>query len=88
MIDVNNKSFPHGRLENVRVLHIVDGMVDVRSKNCKNYGCGKRSFFGVAGTRMVAYCSHEPKDVGSFCRSGWPVRNNGVLHAARFEWDG
>ena len=39
-----------------------EGMVDVKSRKCRTEGCGKRRFFGVAGTKTEEYCAqHAPE---------------------------
>ena len=40
----------------------MDGMVDVRSINCRTQGCGERSSFGVVGTKTAEHCVQHAMD--------------------------
>ena len=42
-----------------------EGIVEVKSRNCRTEGCGKRPFFGVTGTKTVEYCAQHASDVCS-----------------------
>ena len=42
--------------------HATDGMVDVKSKKCRNEDCGKQPSFGVAGTKTKEYCAQHALD--------------------------
>ena len=38
-------------------------MVDVKSRKCRTKSCGKRSSFGIAGTKTGQYCAqHAPEE--------------------------
>ena len=48
--------------------HALDGMVNVKRRECRTEGCGKRPSFGVAGTKTLVYCArHAPSGMVDAC---------------------
>ncbi|CAN0354423.1 unnamed protein product, partial [Ascophyllum nodosum] len=41
------------------------GMVDVKSRECRTGDCGKKASFGVVGTKAASYCEQHASDVCS-----------------------
>ena len=42
--------------------HAPEGVVDVKSRKCRTESCGKRSPFGVAGTKIGEYCAQHASE--------------------------
>ena len=41
--------------------HAPDGMVDVKSRNCRTRGCGGKPSFGVGKTRTAEFCAQHAR---------------------------